>query len=104
VSVANQLLDKGRVEHARIGIQPAQLTPEVAREFGVDESTGVLVYGVTQGGPAARAGIEPGDVLTALGGRKLENVEDIYATLRRHRPGQELRAGFARGGQAHTVT
>ena len=104
VSVADQLLEKGRVEHAFIGIQPAQLTAEVAREFGVDESTGVLVYGVTHGGPAAQAGIAPGDVLTSLGGRKLENVEDIYVTLRQHRPGQELRVDFVRGRQAHMVS
>jgi serine protease DegQ len=104
VSVADELLAKGRVEHAFIGIQPAQLTPEVAREFGLHESSGVLVYAVTQDGPAARAGIEPGDVLTSLAGRKLENVEDIYVTLRQHRPGQKLRAEFARDGQTHTVT
>ena len=104
VSVADQLLEKGRVEHAFIGIQPAQLSPEVAREFGLDESTGVVVYGVTQGGPAAQAGLEPGDVLTSLGAQKLKNVEDIYATLRQHRPGQELHVEFVRAGQRHAVT
>jgi hypothetical protein len=95
-----QLLDKGQVEHAFIGIQPAQPTREVARDFDLGESTSVLVYGVTQDGPAVRAGIEPGDVLTRRGGRQLESVEDLYATLRQHRPGQELRAQFVRGGTA----
>lgn len=104
VSVANQLLDKGQVEHAFIGIQPAQLTPEVALDFRLGESTGVLVYGVTRDGPAVRAGIEPGDVLTRLGGRQLESVEDLYATLRQHRPGHDLRAQFVRGGRPHDVT
>lgn len=43
VSVADQPLRSGRVEHASIGIRPEQLTPEVAREFGLKESSGVLV-------------------------------------------------------------
>jgi serine protease DegQ len=104
VSVADQLLKTGRVEHAFIGVQPAELTPELSREFGLDEPSGVLVYGVTDGGPAAQAGIQPGDVLTALGDRRLENVEDIYVTLRQHRPGQKLRVAFVRDGRPREVT
>jgi len=78
VSVANQLLDKGQVEHAFIGIQPAQPIPEVARNFDLGKSTGVLVYGATQDAPAVRAGVERRDVLTRPGGRQLESVEDLY--------------------------
>jgi serine protease DegQ len=104
VSVADQLLKSGRVEHAFIGIQPAQLTPEVARDFGLSELDGVLVYGVSPNGPAADAGIEPGDVMTSLAGEPLESVEQIYATLRRYRPGQSIQAGLMRDGHARTVT
>jgi serine protease DegQ len=60
VSVADELLDRGRVEHAFIGIQPGQLTPEVAQEFGLHESSGVLVYTVRRAVRPLGPGSSPG--------------------------------------------
>jgi S1-C subfamily serine protease len=103
VSVANQLLKQGRVEHAFIGIQPAQLTPQLARELGLQTSSGVLVYSVTRGGPADRARIEPGDILTSAGGKPLSAVEDLFAALREHRPGQTVPLERVHNGKQETV-
>jgi S1-C subfamily serine protease len=104
VGVADQLVKSGRVEHAFVSIQRGQVTPEVVRNFGLKESSGVLVYGVAANGPAVRVGIESGDVLTSLAGKPLNTVEDLYATLRSRRPGQAVDVTFVRGGEAHTVT
>jgi S1-C subfamily serine protease len=103
VRVADQLLRNGRVEHAFVGIQPAELTPELAQALGIARSTGVLVYAVERGGPAARAGIEPGDVLIALAGRPLESVEQLFAALRLHRPGQTVTVALVRDGKRQSV-
>jgi S1-C subfamily serine protease len=103
VAVAVELLRNGRVEHAFIGIQPGELTPEVAGELHVGRSTGVVVYGVERGGPAARAGIQPGDVLVELAGTPLDTVEDLFAALRRHRPGQDVTVELVREGARRSV-
>jgi S1-C subfamily serine protease len=89
VAVADELLRHGRVAHAFIGIQPAELTPEVAQELHVGRSAGVLVYGVARGGPADRAGIEPGDVLVRLARQPLDSVEDLFAALSPSSPERE---------------
>jgi S1-C subfamily serine protease len=103
VSVADQLLGSGRVEHAFMGIQPAQLTQEQAQQLGLQQATGVLVYGVTRGGPADRAQIQPGDVITAIAGKPLKSVEDLFTQLRRHRPGQTVTVQLIRDGNRRTV-
>ena len=103
VTVANQLLKTGQVEHAFVGIQPAQLTPELARELGLKETSGVLVYAVTRGGPADRARIVPGDILVAITGKRLSSVEDLFTVLRGHRPGQTVPIELIHDGQRETV-
>jgi serine protease DegQ len=103
VAVADELLRHGKVEHAFIGIQPAELTPEVAQQLHVGRSTGVLVYAVEPNGPADRAGIEPGDVLIKLAGEPLDSVEDLFAALRHHRPGQEVAIELLRSGGRKAV-
>ncbi len=80
--VADELLTNGRVHHAYLGLQPAALTPEIARERYV--TSGVLVYALVPDGPAAKAGIRPGDVLTTVGARKITSVEELFAALRQH--------------------
>lgn len=103
VSVADQLLATGRVEHAFIGIQPAQLTPQLAQELGLQQSSGVLVYGVTRGGPADQAHIVPGDILVAIGGKPLRSVEDLFTALRQRGPGDTLALELIRDGKRATV-
>jgi serine protease DegQ len=101
VSVADQLLKTGRVEHAFIGVQPAQLTPALASQLGIQAQTGVLVYGVSRDGPASQAGIRPGDVLLTIGGKPVETVEDLYARLRENQPGDTITLGLARDYDTH---
>lgn len=103
ISVADELLKTGHVEYAFVGIQPAQLTPQLARELGIREPAGVLVYALSPGGPADRAGIRPGDVLVKLAGKPLQTVEDLFAALRAYRPGQKVAIELMRGGRRETV-
>jgi serine protease DegQ len=103
VDIVGQLLKDGRARHAFLGIQPAPITPEIAAELGLDRSTGVLVYTVEPGGPAAAAGIEPGDVLVRMGDRELRGVEDFLDELRRRQPGDTVQITLVRGGQEQTI-
>jgi S1-C subfamily serine protease len=102
-TVANQLLKTGHVQHAFIGIQPAQLTPQLAQELGLRETSGILVYGVSAGGPAEQARITPGDILTAIDGKSLATVEDMFTALRQKRPGQTVTLTLIRDSKRETV-
>jgi serine protease DegQ len=99
--VADELLQNGRVRHAYLGLQPAALTPEIARERHV--TGGVLVVALAPDGPAANAGIRPGDVLTAVGTQKITSVEELFAALRQHDPGERVAISYVRDGETHTA-
>jgi S1-C subfamily serine protease len=103
VNVADQLLNTGHVEHAFIGIQPAPLTPQLAQELGIRQTSGILVYGVTPGGPASRAHIAPGDILVAIAGKPLRTVEDLFSALRQKRPGETVALELVRDGKRESV-
>jgi S1-C subfamily serine protease len=99
VDIVGQLLRNGRAQHAFFGIQPGDLTPEIARQLGVRQSEGVVVLDVVRGGPADKAGMRPGDVITTLDGKSVSNVEDFLAALRPHRPNDTVTVTFLRGSQ-----
>ena len=103
VNIADQLLRTGHVEHAFIGIQPAQLTPQLAQELGIRETAGVLVYGVSPGGPASQSHIVPGDIIVAVDGQRLNTVEDLFAALREKRPDDTVTLELVRDGRRESV-
>lgn len=100
--VIGQLLEHGSVRHPFIGIQPAPLTPEIARLLRVGTDAGVLVLEVVPAGPAAQAGIRAGDVIVSVDGEPVEAVEAFLAALRAHRPGDRLRLEIIREGEQMT--
>jgi serine protease DegQ len=101
--IVTELLEKGEVRHAFFGIQPAPLTPEIARRFGLSADRGVLVLRVIEGSPAFDVGLQPGDVLERVGGKELNAVEDFLALLRARDPGDELEVVYVRDGDERTV-
>jgi serine protease DegQ len=103
VDVVGQLLENGRASHAFLGVEPSAITPEIAAQLGLDRTTGVVVLGAEPGGPAADAGIQPGDVLTRMGNRELEGVEDLLDELRQHNAGDRVQITLVRGGRTQQV-
>jgi serine protease DegQ len=89
-SVVTQLLEAGTVRHAFLGITPAPLTPALAQQFGLTRSEGVLVLEAVPGSGAARAGVQPGDLIVAIERRPVRTVEDLYAELRKHTSGKQI--------------
>lgn len=96
--VAQQLIESGKVEFAYLGIEPSQVTPELADAFDLETETGVLVGSVVDGGPAATAGVEQGDVIVEMDDREIELVEDLFAELRDHEPGERVSLTVLRDG------
>ena len=103
VRAADQLIAKGEVEFAYLGIRPVQVTPEMNQEYGIGSDTGVLVDEVIKGAPAAKAGVKSGDVIVRLDDRDIVVVEDIFAELREHKPGDTVELELKRNGDTKTV-
>jgi len=90
VDVAKQLQSNGRAEHAFAGLVPAQITPEIAQELGLTSTEGTIVADVATGGPADRAGLKPGDIISAVGGNPTPTPEDFLAEIRARHPGETV--------------
>jgi serine protease DegQ len=104
VDAVRQLLASGHVRHAYLGIVPRPLTSELADGLEVGADAGVLVFDVQPGTPAARGGLERGDVVVRFDGRTIRSVEDLFAALRRKQPGDEVRVVVVRDGDRLTRT
>ncbi len=90
VDVAEQLRTTGRARHAFAGLVPAPITSGIASQLGLPSTEGVIVAGVADDGPAAAAGVRPGDVISAVDGEPARTPEDFLAALRGHKPGDTL--------------
>ena len=87
-----------RREHsAALGIQPRSLTPELIAGLGLKVRKGVLVEDVDPNGPAAAAGLLPGDVLLSLGVEAIHNLRDLYRARTRSHPGSPVELAVMRG-------
>jgi serine protease Do len=87
LDVAKQLRANGKVTRGRIGVQAQELTIELAASFGLKEPRGALVAMVEKGGPAAKAGIQPGDVILGVNGRPVEDSADLARYIAGSKPG-----------------
>ena len=103
VSVAEQLLEDGAVEHAYLGIAGVGLTPQLAEQFGLEEDRGALVGEVEPGGPADAAGLQQGDVIVELDSEELADLGELLGILRGRAPGDEVLVGFVRDGETRTT-
>lgn len=86
-SVMEAIVKDGQVTRGWIGVEPQDLSPELAENFGMQPGTGVIISGVLQNGPAAQAGIRPGDVITAVAGRPVKNVAQLLSAVANLSPG-----------------
>jgi Do/DeqQ family serine protease len=90
MAVMDDILKHGRVIRGWIGVSGQDLTPALAESLGLTSSSGVLIAGVQRNGPAARAGIQPGDVITGLGDSPARNTIEIMNAIAEHRPGDKV--------------
>ena len=95
-SVMEAIVKDGKVTRGWIGVEPQDLTPELAESFGVGARSGVSITGVLQNGPAAQAGIRPGDVITAVKGQEVRNVPQLLAAVAALPPGEKARLDVLR--------
>ena len=85
--VMEGIVKDGQVTRGWIGVEPNDLSPELAETFGVKARQGVIITGVLQNGPAAVSGIRPGDVVVSVGGKTVTNVSELLTNVAALKPG-----------------
>ena len=103
MDVARQLRESGKVTRGKIGVQAQELTPDLAASFGLKDMNGTLVSAVEKGGPADKAGILPGDVIRAFGGKPIQASADLSRLVAAAKPGTVVPVELWRKGALHTV-
>ncbi|WP_409970340.1 DegQ family serine endoprotease [Piscinibacter sp.] len=96
--VSEQLRVSGRVVRGRIGVQIDQVTKEVAESIGLGKPTGALVRSVESGGPADKAGVEAGDIITKFDGRGIDKAGDLPRIVGSAKPGAKATLQVFRRG------
>jgi serine protease Do len=102
-SVVAQLKDKGSVSRGWIGVQIQPVTPEIADSLGLKAAEGALVAEPQASGPAAKAGIESGDVITAVNGEKVKDARELARTIGGMAPGAAVKLDVLHKGSDKTV-
>jgi len=102
--VVAQLKDKGAVTRGWLGVQVQPVTAEIADSLGLKEARGAIVDNPQDGSPAAKAGIEAGDVVTAVNGTAIKDSRDLARTIATLAPGTSVKADVFHKGGSKTVT
>jgi serine protease DegQ len=95
--VMESILTNGSVTRGWIGVEPQNLSKELAVSLNLSkDTTGVLISGVLDGGPADKAGLKPGDVLTQVNGQSVNDVAALLQRIAQTNPGDEVRISLLR--------
>ncbi|MCG6656451.1 Do family serine endopeptidase [Halomonas campisalis] len=97
-SILDALVTQGRVIRGWLGIEAQEMTPELAASFGLQAPRGVVIAGVVPDGPAARAGLRPGDVLLEVDGRPIVDARVAMSDIAAIQPGATLPLTVVRSG------
>ena len=102
--VVESLRNDGRVDRGWLGVSVQQIDEALAEALGLDEAKGALVASVMADGPAARAGLRPGDVITAFAGEPLDTMRDLPRIVAGIDSGAEVEIEISRDGHRKTLT
>ncbi|MGC1522388.1 MAG: DegQ family serine endoprotease [Steroidobacteraceae bacterium] len=102
--VVDQLIKYGQVKRGVLGVNIYAVTPDIAKEFGVAESSGALVAGVAPGSAAERAGVKTGDIITSINGVPMKDAGELRNTIGMLRIGDKVEIGLLRDGKPRKLT
>lgn len=102
-AVLTQIARFGEVRRGRLGISMVDLTPDIAKKFGVSATEGVVIAAVQAGSPAEKAGLRERDVIVALGGRPVRAAAELRARLGLTPVGEEIELQVLRGKETRNI-
>ena len=98
-SVMDQIVTHGKVVRGYLGLLPQDVTPTLAKQFGVNQAGGALVGEVEPDTPAAKAGLKRGDVILTLNGQPVNSASDLRLRISQTAPGTAVKLGVSRDGK-----
>jgi len=102
--VMEQIIAHGRPLRGWLGIEAQALTPELLEAFGLKKGTeGLVITTLYRNGPAHKAGIEPGDVLVAIDGKKASDAREVLMSISSHKPGERIKLDILREGKPLSI-
>lgn len=102
-TVMDSIISTGQVVRGWIGVEPQDITPELAESFGLTRKSGAIIAGVLKGGPAEKAGIRPGDILVAVEGKSVSDTTDMLNLIAQLTPGNKAKMTVMRKSQESTI-
>jgi len=90
-SVMDAIIKNGQVVRGYIGVEPQDITPELAESFGLKKSNGAIIAGVLKGGPADKAGMRPGDIMISVDDKKVGDMAGMLNQISQLSPGKKVR-------------
>ena len=102
-SVADQLIETGKVSSAYLGVVTTDLSTEDAERFGLPVESGAIVGQVEPGSGADAAGVRRGDIIVRLGNDPIDNAGDLFGALRDYQPGDTVELTVVRDGEELTL-
>jgi serine protease DegQ len=84
------IIKNGQVVRGWIGVEPQDITPELAESFGLQKASGTIIAGVLRGGPADKAGIKPGDILLTVGDKPVSDTVSMLNLVAQLTPGEKV--------------
>jgi serine protease DegQ len=102
-SVMDAIIKNGQVVRGYIGVEPQDITPELAESFGLKKTNGAIIAGVLKGGPADKAGMQPGDILVSVEGKNITDMADMLNQIAQLSPGKKASMVVLRRNQETTL-
>jgi S1-C subfamily serine protease len=118
-AVISQLLASGKVDHAYLGVSAVEVTPAIAKSFGLPVTKGLVIQTVSAGSGASDAGLKAGskqvviagesfrmggDVIVAADGKNVSTIDELRDVIAEHKPGDKIQLKIYSGDTAKTVT
>ncbi|MEK6671907.1 MAG: DegQ family serine endoprotease [Nitrospirota bacterium] len=102
--VVLQLKEKGKVTRGWLGVSIQEVTPELAKSFGLKDVTGALVSNVVAGGPAEKAGLKRGDIILEMDGKVIKDFHDLPRSVAALSPGEKVSFKMLRENKEEKIT
>jgi serine protease DegQ len=102
-TVMESIINTGQVVRGWIGVEPQDITPELAESFGLKKKSGTIIAGVLKGGPADKAGMKPGDILIAVEGKPVTDTTDMLNLIAQLIPGNQVKMTVLRKSDESTL-
>jgi len=102
--VLSEIVTFGFVKRGWLGIEPQDMTADLARAFGLERAGGVIIAGMMRDGPGAKGGLKVGDIVQTIAGQPINDTQRLMARIAAYAPGETVELGIYRNGSKQSLT